>query len=207
MEGDMERDSEGDKEDTGMEDTEDRTPSPPRRRKKTVPTVPEFEDQDALDAHISRIQARFNMKKLSIKKGGKLKVEKGKLEVEDGKVEIGFGPMKVETGTMEAGDGTMIKVEGGGPPTMKASGIQQKALKRTKGAHSLKVMLSFTGLTRAKDAATIEPLHGEDHDLVYFDNNGILVPNFSQSFDENYTAWGDKYEIAVTNPTHMDTPD
>ncbi|KDN33943.1 hypothetical protein RSAG8_12968, partial [Rhizoctonia solani AG-8 WAC10335] len=176
MEGDMERDSEGDKEDTGVEDTEDRTPSPPRRRKKTAPT------------------------------GGKLKVEKGKLEVEDGKVEIGFGPMKVETGTMEAGDGTMIKVEGGGPPTTKASGIQQKALKRTKGAHSLKIMLSLTRITRAKDAATIEPLHGEDHDLVYFDNNGILVPNFSQSFDENYTAWGDKYEIAVTDLTHIDAP-
>ncbi|KEP45145.1 hypothetical protein V565_311540, partial [Rhizoctonia solani 123E] len=207
MEGDVGRDSAGDDEDTGVEDTEDWTPSPSRRREKTAPIVPEFEDQEALDAHISRIQAQFNKKEISGKKAGKRKLEKGKLEIKGGKAEVEAGTMKVETGTMEARDGAMIKVEGGAPPTTKASSIQQKALKRTKGAHSLKVMLSLTGLTRAKDAATVEPLHGEDHVWVYFDSNGILVPNFGQSFDENYSAWGDKYEIAVTDPTHMDAPD
>ncbi|EUC60586.1 hypothetical protein RSOL_353670, partial [Rhizoctonia solani AG-3 Rhs1AP] len=137
MEGDVGRDSAGDDEDTGVEDTEDWTPSPSRRREKTAPIVPEFEDQEALDAHISRIQAQFNKKEISGKKAGKRKLEKGKLEIKGGKAKVEAGTMKVETGTMEARGDAMIKVEGGAPPTTKASSIQQKALKRTKGlAHT-----------------------------------------------------------------------
>ncbi|EUC57667.1 hypothetical protein RSOL_228300, partial [Rhizoctonia solani AG-3 Rhs1AP] len=198
MEGDVGSGSEGDEEDTGAEDGQDRTLSPPPLRRK-MPVVPKFKDQDALDAHIARIQAHFNKKKLLGRKGGEPKVEKGKPKVET-------GLMKAESGTVETEGGEM-KAEGESQPTTQANGAKQKALRRTKGAHSLKVMLSLTGLTRAKEAAKIEPLHDKYNNPVYLDDNGLLVPNFGQSFDVNYAAWGEKYASAVANPTHMDASD